>query len=70
MTQLATRATHDWELRQPAELSGASEGPMSATELRALTHVRALSDLFGRRPDLAGVYSPADLTSEALLWSA
>jgi hypothetical protein len=70
MTQLATRATHathDWELRQ---LTEASEEPISATELRALTHVRALTDLFGRRPDLAGVYSPADLTSEALLWSA
>lgn len=39
-------------------------------ELRALGHVRALSDLFGRRPDLTGVYSPADLASEAVRWSA
>jgi hypothetical protein len=67
MTQLATRATRDWELRQ---LTETSEEPVSATELRALTHARALTDLFGRRPDLTGVYSPADLTSEALLWSA
>jgi hypothetical protein len=38
-------------------------------EVRALSHVRALTDLFERRPDLSGVYSPADLTSEAVLWS-
>jgi len=44
--------------------------PRAASEVRVLSHVRALSDLFGRRPDLAGVYSPADLTNEAVLWSA
>jgi hypothetical protein len=44
--------------------------PKAAAELRALSHVRALTDLFGRRPDLTGVYTPADLTSEAVLWSA
>jgi len=65
MTQLATRT---WEPHQPAEVR--EEPTSSATELRALTHVRALADLFGRRPDLTGVYQPADLTSEAVLWSA
>lgn len=44
--------------------------PRAASEVRVLSHVRALTDLFARRPDLAGVYSPADLTSEAVLWSA
>jgi len=64
MTQAAV---HQWELRQLTELS---EDPMSAAEIRELSRVRALTDLFVRRPDLAGVYSPADLTNEALLWSA
>ena len=50
-------------LEQPAD-------PKSIAEARALSHVRALTDLFGRRPDLTGVYTPADLTSEAVLWSA
>jgi hypothetical protein len=44
--------------------------PKAIAEVRALSHVRALTDLFGRRPDLTGVYTPADLTSEAVLWSA
>jgi hypothetical protein len=64
MTQLAT---HRRELHQ---LSAISEAPTSVAQIRALSHVRALSELFGRRPDLAGVYSPADLTNEAVLWSA
>ena len=54
-------ALSQWE--QPAD-------PKAIAEVRALSHVRALSDLFGRRPDLTGVYLPADLTSEAVLWSA
>lgn len=54
-------ALNSWE--QPAD-------PKTIAEARALSHVRALSDLFGRRPDLTGVYQPADLTSEAVLWSA
>lgn len=44
--------------------------PTAIAEVRALSHVRALTDLFGRRPDLTGVYTPADLTSEGVLWSA
>ena len=42
----------------------------AATEVRVITHVRVLADLFARRPDLAGVYPPADLTAEAVRWSA
>jgi hypothetical protein len=53
-------AVNPWE--QP-------EDPKAIAEVRALTYLRTLTDLFGRRPDLAGVYSPADLTSEAVLWS-
>jgi hypothetical protein len=64
MTQVATRPS---DLSQLTELS---DDPTSAAEIRALSHVRALSDLFGRRPDLAGIYPPADLTNEAVLWSA
>lgn len=64
MTHLATDR---WELHQ---LTAGSDKPLSAAEIRAIGHVRALSDLFGRRPDLAGVYSPADVTAEAVRWSA
>jgi hypothetical protein len=44
--------------------------PPSRVQVRAITHVRRLSDLLDRRPDLAGVYPPADLTAEAVRWSA
>lgn len=43
---------------------------VSAAEARALSRARELADLFTRRPDLEGVYKPADLTAEAVRWSA
>ena len=43
---------------------------LAATEARALAHARVLADLFERRPDLTGVYPPADLAAEAVRWSA
>ena len=46
-----------------------TEEPTALAEVRASSHARALADLFGRRPDLAGVYSPADLATEAVRWS-
>jgi hypothetical protein len=64
MTQVAT---HRRKTHTHTELS---QDPTSAAEARALRHVRALTDLLERRPELAGVYSPADLTNEAVLWSA
>jgi hypothetical protein len=42
----------------------------TATQPRAISHVRGLADLFDRRPDLARVYPPADLTAESVRWSA
>ncbi|WP_155992946.1 hypothetical protein [Nocardioides sp. URHA0020] len=39
-------------------------------EPRAVARVRALADLLARRPELTGVYRPADVTDEALRWSA
>ena len=44
--------------------------PSAVKEVRALSHVRELAQLFERRPDLTGVYSPADLTADAVRWSA
>jgi hypothetical protein len=44
--------------------------PSAVKEVRALSHVRELAELFERRPDLSGVYSPADLTADAVRWSA
>jgi hypothetical protein len=53
-----------------SSLTPVSQDPAPTAEARALSHVRALSDLFGRRPDLAGVHPPADLASQAVLWCA
>lgn len=39
-------------------------------ERRAAARTRELSDLLERRPELAGVYGPADLAAEAVRWSA
>lgn len=39
-------------------------------EPRAVARARGLSELLVRRPELAGVYPPADVTAEALRWSA
>ena len=44
--------------------------PTIVKEVRVVSHARELSELFERRPDLAGVYSPADLTLDAVRWSA
>ncbi|WP_028643685.1 hypothetical protein [Nocardioides sp. URHA0020] len=62
MTHAATLQRESVRPVEPAEDAAA------VAESRALDHVRALNDLFGRRPDLAGVYSPADLATEAVLW--
>jgi hypothetical protein len=35
-----------------------------------MARMHGLAVLFDRRPDLAGVYEPADLTAEAVRWSA
>ena len=48
----------------------ADSAPGTAFESRAVTRVRSLGDLMVRRPDLYGVYKPADVATEAILWSA
>lgn len=40
-----------------------------AWEPRAVARARGLTDLLSRRPDLVGVYDPADVTVEALRWT-
>ena len=44
--------------------------PVRGFESRAVTRVRGLGDLMVRRPDLYGVYGPADVAAESILWSA
>ena len=46
------------------------ESSPPAWEPRAVTRARGLADLLSRRPELMGVYSPADVTAEGLRWSA
>ena len=41
----------------------------AAMQRRHAAHSRQLVSLLGRRPDLAGVHNPADLTATALTWS-
>ena len=44
--------------------------PAPAFESKAVTRVRSLGDLMSRRPELSGVYGPADVATEAVRWSA
>lgn len=46
------------------------EARLVVNELRAAAWAREISDLMGRRPELAGVYGPADLAAEAIRWCA
>jgi hypothetical protein len=41
-----------------------------AWEPRAVARARGLAELLRRRPELAGVYPPADVTADAVRWSA
>jgi hypothetical protein len=45
-------------------------GPIPVQRHRAAVRTKELSDLLERRPELAGVYGPADLAAEAVRWSA
>ena len=47
-----------------------TDDPPPAWEPRAVSRARGLAELLVRRPELAGVYSPADVTAEAVRWSA
>ena len=49
---------------------GHDDATPPAWEPRAVTRARGLSELLLRRPELAGVYLPADVTTEGLRWSA
>ncbi|CAI9402271.1 hypothetical protein [Nocardioides sp. T2.26MG-1] len=49
----------------------ATPAPTSVVkEARAAARARDLVELMERRPELAGVYPPADLAVEAIRWSA
>jgi hypothetical protein len=44
--------------------------PPPARQPRGYARVLSLTDLMIRRPDLMGVYKPADVAAEAIRWSA
>jgi hypothetical protein len=54
---------------QPVERTR-DDAPVPAFESKAVTRVRSLGDLMSRRPELSGVYGPADVATEAVRWSA
>lgn len=49
---------------------GGAHVAVPANESRVVTRTRGLGDLMARRPELAGVYTPADVATEAIRWSA
>ena len=56
-------------LQQPVQRAGdAAQQP--EFENRAVTRLRGLGALMARRPELAGVYTPADVAADAIRWSA
>lgn len=53
--------------------SGAAEPALKlsvAKQSLAAARARGLIELMGRRPELLGVYRPADVAAEAIRWSA
>lgn len=54
----------------PASVSSELPGATRNREQRAIDWARAVTRLLEKRPDLAGVYSPADVTAESVRWSA
>ena len=57
-------------MTQLIDVDGPATGPSPVLLQRAAARSRELSDLLERRPELAGVYGPADLAAEAVRWSA
>jgi len=55
--------------RQRSHRPGGAPGTV-VREVRAAARARDLVELMDRRPELAGVYRPADLAVEAIRWSA
>ena len=56
-------------MTEPAA-DGALRRLVELRERRAAARAHGVVALLQRRPDLAGVYEPADLTAEAVRWSA
>jgi hypothetical protein len=57
-------------MTQPTDEKTPDTGAVPLKQVRAAVRTRELSDLLGRRPELAGVYGPADLAAEAVRWCA
>ena len=56
-------------LQQPSQ-HVRDTAPIPPFESRAVARARGLGDLMSRRPELVGVYIPADVATEAIRWSA
>ena len=56
-------------LQQPVQRAG-DAALQPEFENKAVTRLRGLGDLMARRPELAGVYTPADVATDAIRWSA
>lgn len=55
---------------RPRPRRAAAPAASAVKEVRAAARARELVELMERRPELAGVYEPADLAVEAIRWSA
>jgi len=47
-----------------------TERRKAAAQARRAARARELVELLAARPDLAGIYAPADFAAEAVRWSA
>jgi hypothetical protein len=47
-----------------------TEWDVTLKPARGYARVQFLSDLLSRRPELVGVYEPADVATEAIRWTA
>ena len=69
MCEQASGSEHGERLASDRRRRSGKDRRVSAED-RAADRARALTSLFDRRPDLPGVYLPADHAHEAFLWSA
>jgi hypothetical protein len=46
------------------------DDPTPLHQRRAAERTKGLAELLVRRPELLGVYKPADVAAESILWSA
>ena len=55
---------------ETADVHDTVERRTAAAQARRAARARELAELLAARPDLAGIYAPADFAAEAVRWTA